>query len=726
MTSKKYLLSIAIAVTLVLSPISVLQAKEGMWIPMLLRLLNGDDMQGMGLRISADDIYSVNHSSLKDAIVIFGGGCTGVIVSDEGLVLTNHHCGYGSIQRHSSVERDYLTEGFWASTHEQELPNPGLSCTLLIRMENVTGQALAGVTATMTEVERQVVIAGNIERITGEAVQDTPYRAEVKPFYYGNEYYLLVYEVFRDVRLVGTPPASIGNFGGDTDNWIWPRHTGDFSVFRIYAGQDNQPTEYSADNVPYKPKNHIKISLQGCKPGDFTFVFGFPGFTQEYLPSYGIQMIALTENPLRIDLRTKALNIILHGMEQSETVRLQYASKHVGIANAWKKWMGETRGIQLFHVVDKKRDFESRFQQWADEDPGRKATYGTLLPAFHEVYRKLTPFRLAQDYYSEAAMRIEAVRFAYGFRNLVRFCKTDNPDQTLIAGEVDRLKHASESFFKNYNATIDKDLFITMLTAYINGCSDGPPPEVLKMIQSRYKGDIHRYAEEVYKRSMFVTSDKCLSFLAGFRSSDARKIRKDPAYHLAEELGHYYQSTVLPQTNKGYVTLDSLMRIYMKGQMEMETGRSFYPDANGTMRVTYGQIKGYDPRDAVQYNFFTTLKGVMEKEDTTVYDYAVNNRLKELFSDHDYGRYADKDGTMHVCFTASNHTTGGNSGSPVFNADGYLIGLNFDRNWEGTMSDLMYDPDHCRNISLDIRYCLFIIDKVAEAEYLIDEMDIAE
>jgi hypothetical protein len=697
-----------------------------MWIPMLLGLLNEQEMQSMGLRLTAEDIYSINQSSLKDAIVMFGGGCTGEIISEEGLLLTNHHCGYGSIQKYSTLEHDYLTNGFWAANHEEELSNPGLTCTMLVRMEDVTSKVLEGVTDALTESERKNIIDKNSAKITGEAVKGTHYKAEIMPFYYGNEFYMLVYEIFRDVRFVGAPPSNIGNFGGDTDNWIWPRHTGDFSMFRIYVNKDNQPADYAIDNVPYKPKNHLKISLKGYEKGDFTFVFGYPGFTQEYLPSYAVEMITLAESPIRINLRTKSLDIILNAMGKSDLIRLQYASKHVGIANSWKKWMGEKRGIRLYDVVDKKRAFEEKFGNWCDADQGRKSRYGNLLQAFKDAYNEMTPYRMAQAYYSEAGMRIEVLRFANYYNKLVILSQDKDPDLKLIQEETEKLKRESETFFKNYNPTVDKELFQTLISCYINAKETKLKPTVLDEIKVKYKGNFLRYSDELYNKTLFAYPERLVSFLGNYKPSHYRKIIKDPAYHLATGLTGFYLTSILPQTRKLNTLLDSLMRIYMRAQMEMQTDKRFYPDANSTLRVAYGRVDDYCPRDAVKYNYYTTLNGIIEKEDTSVYDYIVDKRLKSLYQNGDYGHYADKDGTMHVCFTASNHTTGGNSGSPVFNGDGCLIGINFDRNWEGTMSDLMYDPDHCRNICLDIRYCLFVIDKVAGAGHLIEEMTIVE
>ena len=708
---KRLLLSLAIVLTSAMA-----FAGEGMWIPMLLQY-NEKEMQEMGMRITADDIYSINHSSLKDAIVLFGGGCTGEIVSDYGLLLTNHHCGYDYIQQHSSVEHDYLTDGFWAMDRSQELPCPGLTVIFLREMRDVTAQVLNEVTSEMTEAKRQATISENIKKIIAKVEKETKYKASVKPFFLGNEYYLLLNEEYTDVRLVGCPPSNIGKFGGDTDNWVWPRHTGDFSVFRVYAGKDGHPADYSADNVPYKPAKHLEISLKGADEGDFAFVFGYPARTSEYLPAIAVNQEANVIDPIAVDLRGKILDIYNTYQEKDKKVRIQYASKHAGLGNGWKKWMGVTEGINHFHGVEKKQAYEKDFMEWCNASRQRYPYIG-LLNAFEKKYKELEPYRVAYTYLSNVGLNIELIDFAGSFGRLSRVTK-ETPQED-IYDMVASLKNATKAFFKDYHQPIDEEVAKSMLTEYLKQPADFRPG-FLNEIK-----DVDSYVTELFSKSMFVNEEKVNEFLDGFKANKAKKLQKDPAMKAYQSLIEFYRNDVNPKMAPINKAIDSLQRIYMKGQMVMEPERRFSPDANFTLRVTYGKVEGFKPQDGKTFRHFTTLEGIMEKENPDIYDYVVEPKLKELYNNKDYGRYADKDGTMHVAFTASVHTTGGNSGSPILNADGRLLGLNFDRCWEGTMSDLVYDPDICRNISVDIRYVLFIIDKFAGAKNLIAEMDIVE
>ena len=708
---KRLLLSLAIVLTSAMA-----FAGEGMWIPMLLQY-NEKEMQEMGMRITADDIYSINHSSLKDAIVLFGGGCTGEIVSDYGLLLTNHHCGYDYIQQHSSVEHDYLTDGFWAMDRSQELPCPGLTVIFLREMRDVTAQVLNEVTSEMTEAKRQATISENIKKIIAKVEKETKYKASVKPFFLGNEYYLLLNEEYTDVRLVGCPPSNIGKFGGDTDNWVWPRHTGDFSVFRVYAGKDGHPADYSAENVPYKPAKHLEISLKGADEGDFAFVFGYPARTSEYLPAIAVNQEANVIDPIAVDLRGKILDIYNTYQEKDKKVRIQYASKHAGLGNGWKKWMGVTEGINHFHGVEKKQAYEKDFMEWCNASRQRYPYIG-LLNAFDKKYKELEPYRVAYTYLSNAGLNIELIDFAGSFGRLSRVTK-ETPQED-IDDMVASLKNATKAFFKDYHQPIDEEVAKSMLTEYLKQPADFRPG-FLNEIK-----DVDSYVNELFSKSMFVNEEKVNEFLDGFKASKVKKLQKDPAMKAYQSLIEFYRNDVNPKMAPINKAIDSLQRIYMKGQMVMEPERRFSPDANFTLRVTYGKVEGFKPQDGKTFRHFTTLEGIMEKENPDIYDYVVEPKLKELYNNKDYGRYADKDGTMHVAFTASVHTTGGNSGSPILNADGRLLGLNFDRCWEGTMSDLVYDPDICRNISVDIRYVLFIIDKFAGAKNLIAEMDIVE
>ncbi|RLD87407.1 MAG: serine protease [Bacteroidetes bacterium] len=701
-------------------------AGEGMWIPMLLKQLNEKQMKAMGMHISADDIYSVNHSSLKDAILLFGRGCTSEIISKDGLLLTNHHCGFSSIQKHSSLEHDYLTNGFWAMSKNEELVNPGLTATLMIRMDEVTDQVLAGVADEMSEQEREDKISENSQQIIKDFEAGSEYQAAIKSFFKGNQYYMIVTETFKDIRLVGTPPSNIGKFGGDTDNWMWPRHTGDFSLFRIYVSPDGKPAEYSEDNVPYQPMFYFPISLKGIDKGDFTFVFGYPARTNEYLPSYALKLITEIENPQKIKLRQTRLDIFNKYAASDPKIRIQYASKDARVANYWKKMIGESRGIKRLHGIEKKESFEKQFQQWADESPELQRDYGDLLPSFKTAYNQLQPLNLAYDYVREAGLAIELVNYSLHFEKLVEISQNKQSTPEEIKTETEKLQRYINSFFKDCYKPIDEEVMAAMLQLYDENREAAFKPDFFNTIHKKYHNDYTSFTHHVFDKSFLDDQNKVTAFLKDYQRKDYKKIVKDPAYQMSDEIINLYKNNIKQQRAAVNGTIDSLMRIYMKGQMDMLSGKTFYPDANFTLRVTYGDVDGYSPKDAVEYDYATTLEGIMEKENPDIYDYVVEEKLKELYNNKDYGQYAGADGKLHICFVASNHTTGGNSGSPVLNADGELIGVNFDRCWEGTMSDLMYDPDVCRNISLDIRYFLFIVDKFAGAGYLLDEMNIVK
>ena len=650
--------------------------------------------------------------------MLFGGGCTGEIVSDYGLLLTNHHCGYDWIQKHSSVEHDYLTNGFWAMDRSQELPCPGLTVTILREMRDVTEKVTFNVNDDMEEKERQQLIDENMKKLIAEVEKTTAYKVSIKPYFLGNEYYLLLNEVFTDVRLVGCPPSNIGKFGDDTDNWVWPRHTGDFSVFRVYADQNGHPATYSADNVPYKPAKHLDVSLKGAEEGDFAFVFGYPARTSEYLPAVAVDQEANVIDPIAVRLRGEILDIYNQYQEQDRKVRIQYASKHAGLGNGWKKWMGVTEGINHFHGVEKKRFYEESFQDWCYQSRQRYL-YINLLKQFDEKYKALEPYKVAYTYLTNAGLNIEIFDFAGNFNKLSKFT-ADTPseevDQTIAS-----LKKASAAFFKDYYQPIDEEVAKTMLREYLEHQPADFRPSFLNDIK-----DVDAYVEMLFKKSMFASEEKVNDFLDNFKPKHLKKLQKDPALLAYQSMIDFYLDEVNPKMKPINDDLARMQRLYMKGQMLMEPEKRFSPDANFTLRVTYGKVEGFKPQDGKNYRHFTTLEGIMEKENPDIYDYVVEPRLKELYNNKDYGRYADKDGTMHVAFTASVHTTGGNSGSPILNADGQLLGLNFDRCWEGTMSDLIYDPDICRNISVDIRYVLFIMDKFAGAKHLVDEMTIIE
>ena len=696
-----------------------------MWIPILIEKFNIEIMQEKGFKLSAEDIYSVNQASMKDAVMIFGGGCTAELISDQGLIITNHHCGYSRIQYHSTVDNDYLTNGFWAMSQEEELANSGLTVTFLKWMKDVTEEVLEGIEDGMSDEEISDIKQGNIIKIKEEAIEGTHFTAQVKPFYYGNQYFLFVNEAYKDVRLVGAPPSAIGKFGGDTDNWMWPRHTGDFSLFRIYAGEDNEPAEYSPDNVPFKPKKFFPISLKGTKPGDFTMVFGYPGSTYEYVPSFHLQMLIRDIYPELIDVRTKKLEIMQNAMEKSPEVRIQYSAKAAGVSNSWKRWKGEIQGLDKLDAVIKKQEYEKQFMEWTGANPERNRRYGKLLEHYEKVYNEIAPLRLVQSYLREVFFYngVENISLASGFTKLVSMVENDaSPEE--IDEVLESLRRRTTGFFKNYDPATGETLAVAMLLMFEKNIAVEYHPEEYKKIMEKYSGNYQTWINKVRKKSLFMDEEVLLSFLNSFKTSDVKKIKKDIIYRLAQSAGETY-GKILSEYRKLNQELESLHRDYMKAQMEFESEKLFYPDANFSLRVSYGEVLGYDPRDAVSYKHYTTLDGVIEKDNPEIYDYDVPDKLKELYIKKDYGRYS-QDGKIPICFLATNHTTGGNSGSPVIDAEGNLIGINFDRAWEGVMSDLMFNPEQCRNISIDIRYALFIIDKFAGAGYLLDEMTLVE
>jgi hypothetical protein len=698
----------------------VSRADEGMWLPLLLKQLNEADMQKRGLKLSAEDIYSINKTSLKDAIVLFGGGCTGEMISGEGLLLTNHHCGYGQIQSHSTVKQDYLTNGFWAMNRQQELPNPGLTATFIVRMEDVTAQVMKDIPANLPEAEREKKVRASIETIQKATVQGTHYEAQIKPYFYGNEYYMFVTETFKDVRLVGAPPSSIGKFGGDTDNWMWPRHTGDFSVFRVYAGPDNKPAAYSADNKPYVPKHFLPISLKPIKETDFTMVFGFPGRTTEYLPSYAVKEIYEVSNPAKIAIRETKLDILNQHMKASDAVRIQYAAKYASISNYHKKWIGENRGLKKLNGVVKKQELEKQFTAWVNAAPERKAKYGNVLSEFEKNYNSLNGITLSRDYFLESALGVELLSYAQGYVTLADLINNKAP-QADIEKQLTNLNNYA-GFFKNYDLATDKEVFAALLTMYAKNVPANLQPEYFQTtLNKKYKGDFKKFADDVYARSFMVSDVKVKAALPKLSATNIKLLEKDPAFLLARAFTQNYKAKILPTytTATDANTLNN--RLFVTGLREMQTDKKFYPDANSTLRVAYGQVAGYEPMDGVQYEHYTTLDGLMEKADPTNDDFQVPQKLVELYNAKDYGPYA-VNGQMPIAFTATNHSTGGNSGSPVINANGELMGTNFDRAWESTMSDIMYDPDRVRNITLDAHYTLFIIDKFAGAGHLIKEM----
>ncbi|MFP4556260.1 MAG: S46 family peptidase [Bacteroidales bacterium] len=699
-----------------------LNADEGMWIPLLIEKYNISDMQSKGLRLTAEDIYSINQPSIKDAIVIFGRGCTGEVISPDGLLITNHHCSFGLIQGHSSVENDYLSDGFWAMSKDEELSNPNLSVRFLVRIEEVTDKVLKGVKPDIDELTRDSLIRENSKAISDSVVKDTHYSARVAPLFYGNQHFVFVYEEFKDVRLVGAPPQSIGKFGGDTDNWMWPRHTGDFTLFRIYADENNNPAPYSPDNVPYKPKHHLPISLKGVQPDDFTMVYGYPGSTQQYITSDAVEQVVNVSNPLKISMRDVRLDIMKNYMRQNDTVRIQYASKQAGVANAWKKWIGERNGLIRLDAIAKKQALESDFASWVSQSPQREQEYGHLLKDFEELYSMREPLLVARDLGREAFNAVEMVRFAGRFSRLVDKAINDTVADLEMA---EKLISTTKSFYKDYYQPIDTEIFSTMMDSFTSSLPDSLHPPLLKELYHTANNNWQDVADKLYAQSIFADSTKLIEKLSSFNMDIARQLHEDSFLKLNYQFDSiYFGSVDLPYhfINK---ELKILYRSYMRALMEMQPDKQFYPDANFTLRVAYGNIGGYSPSDAVTYKHQTTLDGIAEKSKMDVYDYKVPDKLLDIIEAKDYGRW-EVNGTVPVGFLASNHTSGGNSGSPVINADGHLVGVNFDRVWEGTMSDIMFDPQMCRNITLDIRYALFIIDKFAGATYLLDEMTLIE
>ena len=687
-------ISILAAVAL-LAAIQPARADEGMWLPALISQRIGD-MQAKGFKLTAEDIYSVNQASLKDAVVLFGRGCTGELVSGDGLIFTNHHCGYGYIQKHSSVEHDYLKDGFWALSRAEELPNPGLTVSFLEYMQDVTAQVLEGYSEGMSEEQRAQIVRQNSKKLIDAAVAPGKgLTASVEALFYGNQYFLFVFRVYSDVRLVGAPPSSIGKFGGETDNWMWPRHTGDFSIFRIYADANNAPAAYSPDNKPYQPKKFFKVSRAGVKEGDFTFVYGCPGSTREYIYSEDVRYTAEVSDPHKIALRTTRLEKMKKYMSQSQAVRIQYSAKYASVANAWKKWQGEAKGINKMKTVATKKAYEARFRQWASG-----TRYEGLLDRIEALIAQRNPYYFAYEYYNETVRTIELVQMASAFK--------------AAFPSLDVIKSRAEDFFKDYYRPIDEEIFTAMMTAFGANIDQSLQPQFYKDQIAKY-GSVEAWKDAVFAGSVFTSKEKILAL----KAEDLETLKTDPAWEISEAFRNWYNETVFPVLSSTNRAISLAYRDYMQGQMDFEKDKNFYPDANLTLRVAYGYVAGYSPADGIDYRPVSTLKGIIEKDNPDIFDYNIPQVLRDIYAQGGHE-------AQPVCFLATNHTTGGNSGSPVLNADGNLIGINFDRVWEGTMSDIAFDPEFCRNISLDVRYLLFIVDKVGHASYLFDEMVFAD
>lgn len=712
---KKYLLLLIIAVSVFFKGF----AEEGMWLPQLLQSLNEKEMKRMGMKINASDIYNISRGSLKDAIVSFGGFCTAEVISDKGLLLTNHHCGFDAIQNHSSIQHNYIKDGFWAYNRDQELPNEGLFATFIIRIEDVTTAVLGGIKDDLNEKERQSLIDKNIAALRSMTKKESYQDILVRSFFEANKYFLFVTETYRDVRLVGAPPSSIGNFGKDTDNWMWPRHTGDFSMFRIYAGKDNKPAAYSPDNVPYKPKRSLTISLDGVKEGDFTMVFGFPGRTNEYLHSSAIEQIVNVSDPAKIAIRTKALNIIDGFMRKDEEIGIQYAKKYASISNAWKKWQGEVLGLTKTKAVEKRKELEKRFEEIVLSKPEFNVAYIDLLKNLKQAYADIEPYGYARDYYSEIISKIELLGFAARLNSLVNAFEKNG--EAGYAAAKERALKTLEEEYGEYNTAVDQKLFEALMEMYVSNQKDMYISPLFKEMLKENGNDYSKTAAALFSKTKLTSLASVKELLTGNTKDVCDAIKNDPAFKLALDMQQTFSNNVAGKLNEIQANINRLQRTYMQAQMDVFTQKAFYPDANSTLRVTYGNVKSYNPRDGVKYDIYSYMEGVMEKYVPGDYEFDLPQKMIDLYKKKDFGRWG-VNGRQPVCFIAANHTTGGNSGSPALDAYGNLVGLNFDRVWEGTMSDINYDPSICRNIMVDIRYVMFIIDKYAEAKNLISEL----
>lgn len=693
------------------------QADEGMWLLPLLEKLNIGTMTEMGLELSAEDIYSVNHSSLKDAIAIFGGGCTSEIVSAKGLLLTNHHCGYGAIQSHSTVEHDYLKDGFWAGSLAEELATPGLAVHFLEYLEDVTARVMVNVTDDMTEDQRNQAIRKAAMEIQNEVETNDFRYARVQPFFSGNQYFLLVYTQYRDVRFVGAPPSSIGKYGADTDNWMWPRHTGDFSVFRVYMSKDGKPAEFSEENIPYEPKHFLPVSMKGVEEGDFAMILGYPGGTTRFMTSYEIDRELTLTHPNRIKIRGLRQELMLEDMLADDAVRIKYASKYSGSTNYWKFSIGQSKGLKDLNVKAKKEALQAKFTNWISMDPAKQKKYGEALDLIKKSVEGDDPFYNASQYYSESLTRgSEILGLANGASRLYKLL-ADKADAAAISEAANALKAGAEGYFKNYNGPTDQKITAAMMELFATDVPAQFHADIFSTIQSKYKGDYKKFVDKMFATSVFASQEA----LNAFCDNPSKKVLdKDLAYQAAVSI--FTKAGEIRRESRQFAEdLARGQRLWIGGVLEMEKDKTFYPDANFTMRLTYGSVKSYDPKDAVHYKYFTTLDGVMEKEDPNNWEFVVHPKLKELWEAKDYGDYGDGD-TMKVCFITTNDITGGNSGSGVINGRGELIGLAFDGNWEAMSGDIAFEPDLQRCIAVDIRFVLWVMDKFAGAKHLVDEM----
>lgn len=715
---KKLILLLLLAIMV---PRSLVKADEGMWLPFLIDDALFAEMQQMGLNLTRDQIFSFTESSIKDAIVHFGGGCTAEIISDMGLVLTNHHCGYGRIQALSTVENDLLYNGYWATGLEDELPSPGLFVRFLVQARDVTEEFNALLRPEMTEDEREEIIRQKSQELSAAATEGTHYTANVRPMFAGNEFFLFVYETFNDVRLVGTPPESIGAYGGDTDNWMWPRQTGDFALFRVYTAPDGSPASYSPDNIPLRPRHHLPISLRGVTEGDFAMILGYPGRTNRYLTSHGIEFNLENMYQVRIDIRRKKLDIIEQAMAESNEIRIKYASKQSSIANYWKNFIGMSRSLRRLDVAGSKRRLEQEFERWVAQDPARQREYGGVMEMYEQAYAGYRQFNSQNFVFAEAmSTGPDMLRVANGFDRLLTMLQGRQQGEELNR-EINNLRGLAERIYRNYDQGVDEQLWAAMFRVYYEQLPGENLPDIFPEISRKYRNDFDRYASDVYSKSIFASQERLMRFLD---RPNARTLQNDPGFRAARSV-FTNMAEISPRIQEYDALVNRAERLFLKGLREMMPDRSFYPDANSTMRFTYGRVGGYHPADAVYYDYKTTLTGVMEKEDPGHHEFIVHEKLKQLYLDKDYGRYGT-DGELVVNFIAGLDITGGNSGSPVINGDGHLIGLAFDGNWEAMSGDILFENEVQRSINVDARYILFLIDKFAEARWILDEMTIVE
>lgn len=696
-------------------------ANEGMWLLNKIKQVNEAEMRELGFELTAEDIYNINGSSMKDAVVRLGRGfCTAEVVSSQGLLFTNHHCAYSAIQTHSTVEHDYLTDGFWAMSKDQELPVDGVTASMLVRIDDVTAKMNAVLTADMTEQEREAKIDEMSETLIAEAIGDDEYEALFKTMFEGNQFFIFLYKTYFDVRLVGAPPSSIGKFGGDTDNWMWPRHTGDFSMLRIYADKDNNPAPYSEDNVPFTPGWHFPVSMSGVQQGDFAMVMGFPGSTDRYLSSQGVKLALDVEQPARVKIRGKKLELMKEDMDKSDATRIKYATKYAQISNYWKYFIGQQKGLKRLKVYDKKKQIEDDLMAWVAKDPARQKEYGEMVKLLDEGYGQMAEVELASTYLQEAAFGSEAAVFGFGLMRMERLLNSDDPDPAAIEEIAAGISARADDHFKDYNAPTDRKITAAMFEMIHNDVPRDQQPDIMAFVEKKYKGNFDAWAKDVFESSILTDRARLDAFLA---KPNKKVLAKDMGMAITNSCIKAYRGPVAATAQGAQGTIDHGYRLLVKAMMEKDPQKQWYPNANSSIRMSYGQVGDYIPADAKHYDFITSHDGIVQKEDPTNDEFIVPEKLMDLIEKKDFGPYG-VDGKLPICFISNNDITGGNSGSPVINGRGELIGIAFDGNWEAMSGDIAFEPELQRTISVDIRYVLFVIDKYAGAKHLIDEMDL--